>query len=120
MSVNNTDAAYYTLSPICGGGNDFEGRLGLHIAALFVILITSTFGIPILTPYSFVVIVRCNVPSRFQKVPSSSYSEYRFHVRQVLLLRCHYRNRFHPSPCCVFLGTRRCLPIYFLGRPVSA
>jgi hypothetical protein len=53
MSDNNTDAAYYTLSPICGGGNDFEGRLGLHIAALFVILVTSTFGIPILTPYSF-------------------------------------------------------------------
>lgn len=44
MSDNNTDAAYYTYSPICGGGNDFEGRLGLHIAALFVILVTSAFG----------------------------------------------------------------------------
>src|SRR5271170_232514 len=44
MSDNNTGVAYYTYSPICGGGNDFEGRLGLHIAAIFVILVTSSFG----------------------------------------------------------------------------
>ncbi len=28
----------------CGTGNEFDGRLGLRIAALFVILIGSTLG----------------------------------------------------------------------------
>jgi solute carrier family 39 (zinc transporter), member 1/2/3 len=44
---NNSNIAYYSLSPICGGGNDFNGRLGLHITAVFVILATSMFGIPL-------------------------------------------------------------------------
>jgi len=51
MSANNSDIAYYTFSPICGGGNDYDGRLGLHIGAVFVILGTSAFG-----PYPFVVV----------------------------------------------------------------
>jgi zinc transporter 1/2/3 len=42
--ANSSDIAYFTYSPICGGGNDFDGRLGLHIAAVFVILATSMFG----------------------------------------------------------------------------
>ena len=48
MSTNDT--AYYTYSPICGGGNDFDGRLGLHVAALFVILVTSMFGMNFESP----------------------------------------------------------------------
>jgi hypothetical protein len=46
MSDNSTDSdlAYYTFSPTCGGGNDYSGRLGLHVAAIFVILVTSMFG----------------------------------------------------------------------------
>lgn len=45
MSNNNSsDAAYYTYSPTCGSGNDISGRLGLRIAAIFIILATSTFG----------------------------------------------------------------------------
>jgi hypothetical protein len=47
----NPDASYYTLSPICGGGNDFNGRLGLHIAAIFIILGTSTFGMILPAPF---------------------------------------------------------------------
>lgn len=30
--------------PECSGGNEFDGRLGLRIAALFVILVGSTLG----------------------------------------------------------------------------
>lgn len=45
MTDNSSDIAYYTYSPICGGGNEFNGRLGLHIAAIFIILVTSMFGI---------------------------------------------------------------------------
>src|SRR5271154_5292337 len=46
-STLNPDAAYWTFSPVCGGGNDFDGRLGLHIAAIFIILVTSAFGMQI-------------------------------------------------------------------------
>lgn len=28
----------------CGGGNDYNGRMGLRISSVFVILIGSTFG----------------------------------------------------------------------------
>ena len=45
MSDNSSDIAYYTYSPTCGGGNEFNGRLGLRIAAIFIILVTSMFGI---------------------------------------------------------------------------
>ena len=30
----------------CGAGNDYDGRIGLRISALFVILVGSTLGIP--------------------------------------------------------------------------
>ena len=51
MAANSTTGedipsgiAYDTFSPTCGGGNDFDGRLGLHVAAIFIILVTSSFG----------------------------------------------------------------------------
>ncbi|ODQ54435.1 ZIP zinc/iron transport family [Saitoella complicata NRRL Y-17804] len=31
-------------TPQCGGGNEFDGRIGLRIGAIFIILATSTFG----------------------------------------------------------------------------
>lgn len=30
--------------PACGGGNSYDGRLGLRISSVFVILVGSTFG----------------------------------------------------------------------------
>lgn len=30
--------------PKCGGGNEYDGRMGLRISAVFVILIGSMFG----------------------------------------------------------------------------
>lgn len=32
------------IAPECSGGNEFDGRLGLRVAALFVILVGSTLG----------------------------------------------------------------------------
>src|SRR5271155_1216993 len=96
MSDNNTGVAYYTYSPICGGGKDFEGRLGLHIAAIFVILGTSAFGNS-LSSVPFPISFRCFVSSFCQKAPSTPCSRSRVHICQVFWVWCHYRNGFHPS-----------------------
>jgi len=55
MSDNSSDIAYYTYSPICGGGNDFNGRLGLRVAAIFVILVTSMFGIASIESHLYII-----------------------------------------------------------------
>ena len=74
MSDNSSDIAYYTYSPICGGGNDFNGRLGLHIAAVFIILVTSTFGISRNTGLADLILRRGIVSDVGQKDPSTPYS----------------------------------------------
>lgn len=30
--------------PVCGGSNEYDGRMGLRIAAVFVVLIGASFG----------------------------------------------------------------------------
>jgi zinc transporter 1/2/3 len=44
--VTETDPAAEEVEevPACGGANEYDGRMGLRISAVFVILAGSTFG----------------------------------------------------------------------------
>ena len=50
-AASSAAAATSTPQPACTADNDFDGRMGLRISAVFVILIGSLFGI--LTSPSF-------------------------------------------------------------------
>lgn len=39
-------AAAVTSKPVCSGDNNFDGRIGLRVSAIFVILVGSLFGEP--------------------------------------------------------------------------
>ena len=43
-------AAATTAQPACTSDNDFDGRIGLRISAIFVILVGSLFGTPDIPP----------------------------------------------------------------------
>src|SRR5277367_6186456 len=118
MSDNDTGVAYYTYSPICGGGNDYDGRLGLHVAAIFVILVTSAFGNSLQSP-RFILISRCFVSSICQKAPPTPCTRHGVHIRQVFWIWRHYCNGFHSSPRFVFHRTGRPLSVHVLGCRVS-
>jgi zinc transporter 1/2/3 len=44
--------------PACGGSNGYDGRMGLRISAVFVILIGSSIGIAPLLPLSLLLVGR--------------------------------------------------------------
>jgi len=76
-SDNATDIAYYTFSPVCGGGNDFDGRLGLHVAAIFVILVTSTFGSDLIIT-TILTLIGALFPLSAKKIPGLHIPELAF------------------------------------------
>lgn len=62
----------FTVTTTCGGPNEYDGRLGVRISAIFVILVGSMLGmpftvlIPVLIAHTLLVLIghnRCSAPS---------------------------------------------------------
>lgn len=46
VAATSEAAAAAASKPACSTGNDFDGRIGVRISAIFVILVGSSFGKP--------------------------------------------------------------------------
>lgn len=82
----------------CGSDNDYNGRMGVRISAIFVILVGSTFGKSISSIIASMVLIYGR--SRFPGLcsPEQVSTDVRMGVlhREILWLRRHCCYRIHP------------------------
>lgn len=88
----------------CAGSNDYDGRIGVRISAIFVILVTSLFGQQTLISVNVAAVLtgRCRhmVPRLRKATPRSRCTGMGLLHRKILRFRCYYCDGFHP---CKFL-----------------
>jgi hypothetical protein len=86
-------------APTCDSGNAFDGRIGIRVSSIFVILVGSTLGKGITSLYSITLLtMRRRGFSRFcEAEPKSRGPRLGFFHCQILWLGCDYRHGFHTS-----------------------
>jgi hypothetical protein len=98
----------------CKGDNSYDGRMGVRISAIFVILIGSTFGksAPDITIGSSPCTNRnrCRLPSLCKTTTVRPRAFMGLLHRKVLRLRCHRSHSIHPPARARERGTDQRMP----------